>query len=269
MSVKNVILGVLDATFYCFAVFILSFTVLNYFLIRIYSFCYALILSALSLIIVCAVKADRKEKQTKKQEEEEKKSSALCSLCLIPRPQVTSLFMKAFAKKGYEAEKNGFSIILPQKKLRVFFCFSFDGMTKADIVRAYNRINRSERAVIFTNEISEDVKNFCLRFDGKVNVIEKDETYELLSETDSLPKKTVDCVATKTETKKRKFFFDKKRSKKYFLFGALFLILSFLAPLKLYYTVCGFLFMTLAIVSRAFGKTANSGKTSDFYGNNA
>lgn len=268
MSIKKTILSVLDATFYCFALFILSFTALNYFLPRKYSFCYALLVSALCLILVCAVKRDRNEKQLKKKEEENKKNSSLCSLCLIPKPQVTSLFMKAFSKKGYETEKNGYSIFLPNRKLRVFFCFSFDGMNKADVVRAYNRINKSERAVIFTNEISEDVKKFCLRFDGKVNVIGKDETYDLLNETDCLPKKTVDCIEPETETKKRKFFFDKKRGKKYFLFGALFLLLSFIAPLKIYYTVCGFLFMTLAVISRAFGKT-DSGDRSDFYGNNA
>lgn len=267
MSVKNVILGVLDAVFYCFAVFILSFTVLNYFLPRKYSFCYSLLFSALCLITVCAVGADRKEKRAKKKEEEDKKSSALCSLCLLPKPQATTLFAKAFSKKGYETEKNGYSIVLPQKKLRVFLCFSFDGMNKADVVRAYNRINKSERAVIFTNEISEEVKNFCLRFGEKVNVMGKDETYELLSDTDCIPENAVDCLAPKIETKKRKFFFDKKRSKKYFLFGASFLLLSFIAPLKIYYTVCGFLFMTLAVISRAFGKT--NSKDSLFYKNNA
>ncbi|MBQ9514246.1 MAG: hypothetical protein IJR66_04645 [Clostridia bacterium] len=242
-----------DTAFVFVACFLLSFFIFNYFTKRPYSYVLALSLSLAVSVLAFKIISSAYISNKNASGNSRLVKNTLNHLCLSKEKDVKDLFYSAFIKKGYVAEIKRRYILLPKEKLQLFFVFSFDGLTKKDVVAVYNMLSQSNRAVIYTNEISEEVKDFVIRFNKKINVFYGKEVFDFLKDCEVLP--DIDFVLEEITAPKitAKTFIEKKKAKNYFVFGIIFLLLSFFVPLKLYYIIAGGIMISLSLFARLFG----------------
>ena len=250
---KGILKKTSDAAFVFTVGFLLSFFILNYFIKRPYSLVLSVSLALTVAVISFKIISAAYENGKTAKGNGRLITNTLNHLCLSKEKEVKDLFLSAFIKKGYVAELKRRYILLPKEKLQLFFVFSFDGLTKKDVVSAYNALSKGYRAVIYTNEISEEVKDFVIRFNRKVNVFYGKEVFDFLKDCEVLP--DVDFVLEEITAPKIgvKNFVEKKKAKNYFVFGVVFLLLSFLVPLKIYYVVAGGIMLTFSLFAKFFG----------------
>ena len=143
-----------------------------------------------------------------------------------------------------------------EKNTTAFFLFRFDGVSKTDVVKCFNKIGKNQKAEIYSENFSDEVTAFATRFGGKIILTDGRQAFTLLEKHDLLPTEKLD---RDEEEKKRLDFtrlLDKKRAKSYLAFGLIFTLLSYFAPIKGYYLVFGVAFLILALFLRLFGKAA-------------
>ena len=155
--------------------------------------------------------------------------------------------------KYLEIETEGNYFTLKDKKLKLFFFFSFDGLKKSEVVFAFNRILGDWSATIYCNNVSPEVLDFSKRFSNKINIQSGEDLYAEIK--DFLPLSVLPRT-TFNERKSLKPFLSKKSARKTFLFGALFLIISSFVTFKTYYVVFGTIFLIFSFVNYFFSKTA-------------
>lgn len=247
--------ALIDALFSGFIFFIVSLFSLNYF----FSVDLALLLSILFSLPICfiALKRLNTKKQLfffKKQQQFEKEQ-CVSNLNLLTKNQITDLFFDAIYEKTLQIEKRNGAIFIHDKKVALFFYFSFDGVSKTDVVRVFNSIPKNYKAYIFSDTFSQDTLFFISRFDKRLTSVDGYKTYKFLKEKNHLPPTTVDF-----SNKKLRFscalnnFFQRKNAKRFLSFGAMLLLFSFLVPIKIYYLLFGCAFLTLSLICRLFGK---------------
>ena len=171
------------------------------------------------------------------------------------KEKVLSRFERVFKKLNLATERKKGNLRIPEKNLLVSFKFGFVKPSKADVVKVFNLINKSERAVIFCEEFDDELKSFADLFNGKIILYQGEKIYSLLEQNDELPQIT--CPAATLPKKKKahlKSIFTKKSAKRFFSFGMIFLLMSFFVPIKLYYIVCGCAMMIISVLATLFGK---------------
>lgn len=196
-------------------------------------------------------------KRTKKRQKEQlqKEQNELCTqLCFYSKPKLLTLFEKAFSKKGLLVEKRTTHLILPSENQAIFFVFSFDGVKKADVVKAFNKLKENQIAVIYSADFFDEIKNFASRFKGRILLKNSENVYSLLKETALLPQISCDIVEEKNKRVTVKNFLQKKNATRYFLFGGLFLLMSFIVPFKIYYVIAGSVLMIFSLILKFFVK---------------
>lgn len=252
---KSFLLKIFDTAFVAFSSFIVFFVILNYFLgysiSIVLSVCFGLI-TALFAFKAFTEKNREKDAKEKKEKEVER---VLGTLCFTPQKDLTALFSKLFI--NFERKKGGF---FDQETLTLFTpIFKFEGLTKTDIVKVYNKISKDEKAVIYTAYCKSETLDFCALFNGKIQVVYYEKVYDELSSAGliGLIRKDLNFSPAKKRASFRGFI-NKKHAKKFFAFGVLFLGFSFIVPFKLYYIVSGCLFITLSIVCKFFGKAVKT-----------
>ena len=250
---KSAIKKTSDTAFVFIVCFLFSFFIFNYFVKRPYSSVLALSLSLAVAVVSFKIITNAYLMKQNEQADSRLVINTLNHLCLCKDKEIKDLFYSAFIKKGYTAEIKKRYILLPKEKLQLFFVFSFDGLLKKDVVAIYNMLSSSNRAVIYTNSISDEMKDFVIRFNKKINVFYGKEVFDFLSESNSLP--NIDFVLEDKKPPKIKLnnFLEKKKAKNYLVFGIIFLLLSFFVPLKLYYIVCGGIMIIMSLFAKFFG----------------
>ena len=132
--------------------------------------------------------------------------------------------------------------------------FSFDNVTKSDVVKIFNQLKSGQSAYILCQDLPSATRDFILKFNGKINAVDKVKVYEFLIETNSLPQTKVGTEEFLKQKPRAKLnLLQKNKYAKYLLFGLSFLLMSFLVPIKLYYIIIGCLFLILSILSKLFG----------------
>ena len=243
-----------DLVFSLFSSFLLCLVISSYFLAH--PFNLVLSVSVSLLFTLFAFKYFYSKRSKKKSLEQQKLDidALTTELCFYSKPKLLTLFEKAFSVKGERVEKRTTHLLLPNKNQALFFIFSFDGVKKADLVKAFNKLKGNENAVIYAPDFFNEIISFASRFKGRIILEKGNAVYSLLKETDLLPK----TIGTLSQEKRKKAsvnnFLEKKNSTKYFLFGALFLLLSFIVPFKIYYIVVGSLLMIFSLVLKFFIK---------------
>ncbi len=242
-----------DTIFVGFASFILLFTTFYYFMPRVYAIVCASCFSLIIAIFSFAYLNDKNKKRKLKKKEKEILDSTMFSLC-VEKPT-------AVIKRVYNCLKNDHPdckvaddrIYLSDVKTTAFTKFTFEGLTKTDVVRAFNSVTDDRKIIIYTAFCSEEVLAFAGRFDGRIEVVSGDKLYALLKDGGQLPEYK---EQEKTPYKKRfKNFIKRKNSLRYLLFGTMFILLSFVLPIKTYYLVCGSVMVVLSLVCLFFGKS--------------
>lgn len=248
---------VVDTLFYFIGGFFLSFVFINYYFRRPASYVLSITLALVFTLFTVKLSAYKKQKKFSSKEKEKKYNAAMTKLNLYDEKTVISLFEKAFRAEGFLTEKKRGGIYIAENNKTVFFRFGFDGVSKTDIVKCFNYIGKSEKAEIYSDTFSEEIKAFAARFGGKVILTDGRAAFCLLEKHSLLPEETADVF---NEEKKPVVDFsrllEKKRAKNYLAFGLLFVFLSYIAPIKGYYVAFGAVFLIFSLVLRFFGKPA-------------
>ena len=243
-----------DIVFTFFSVFIISFIILNYFCGRINAIIISIWASLFITTIVCffIIKQNKKGFLTKKQEKE--CSEVLTALSFASQVKVCNLFFDAFYKKHLSPEKTKGGIFISAENSLYFIKFSFDGITKTDIVKFFNRLTGNQKAVVCSQSFGKEITDFAKRFNGKILLKDGKWCYELLKEQALIPlitKAPYSCSGQKANFTP---LMQRKNAKKFFIFGVTFCAMSFFVPIKLYYTIFGCLMLITSVVLTFFGK---------------
>ncbi len=252
---KSLPIAILDSAFSAFISFVLSFLVINFYVERPFSIIFAICISM--PIFIIAFDKIKKSNQLKSAENKRTKTieKAICSLCLLERVKLLELFEKAINSLDEKTLKKKHGIFLTQKNVAVFPIFNFEGLTKTDVVKVFNSISTNQKAYIFGEKISAEVKAFMNRFNQKIQFIDGEKTYNFLEKTNCLPKENLSII--KAKTKRQTFFktlIKKKHSNKFLIFGLSFILSSWFVPIKMYYVICGCIFLMLSLICRLYGQ---------------
>lgn len=244
-----------DLFFTFFIFFLISLTISYYYFER----TTAVILSIILGGVACGVYAkflSKKRKNTQiKNSESLAFENALTQLCLYTESEQLALIEKALTLKEYKTEKSKGGITIKGKHAVLFPLFSFDGVTKTDVVRIFNSIKQKETAYILSREVSSETKSFIDRFNGRIIVVNEKDTYHFLKQTNTLP-----CCKFEFAKKSPltihafKNILTKSKAKNLLAFGLIFIFSSYFVPIKIYYIICGSIFLFLALYARLFGK---------------
>ncbi len=246
---------ILDSAFTAFLSFLSAFLLLNFYIDRPYSIIFGICIALLVFLIAF----DKMKKSSIKKSLDKQKNNAIknmCySLCLLDKMKITELFERAINRRGFKTLKKRGGIFIEETHSAIFTIFSFDGITKTDVVRVFNSISQKDKAYIFGESASPQLLDFIARFDGRIEFVDGNKTYELLNGANCLPKEML-LAKTKpfifSDVLSRLFV--RKNSKKYLLFGIFFLLMSSFVVIKFYYVTCACIFITLSLFCRLFGK---------------
>ena len=244
-----------DTVFFTFSVFL----ILTSALIRLVPTAAAFVLSAtISLCFGVFVFRLLSFKRGEKYVSEKEKADAelyLLQFSFMNPAEISGVFKHAFDNAGKKTVKikNAFRCI--DENVLYMPCFNVGGTEKADVVKLFNMLTDNERGKIFSLSVSDEVKAFADRFGNRIELICGNKAYKFLKENAALPK--IRFTPAKKKPKRFDFnvIFNKKRAKKYFLFGSTFAVMSFFIRFGVYYIVAGCLFLALAAATAIFGKT--------------
>lgn len=245
----------LDAAFFLAAGFILSFICVNYFIARPASYVLAATFALVFTVFCVKISVDKKNFRFSSKEAEKRYADAMTRLNLSDEKTVAELFDKALKQEGYATEKKNGGIFIREKNLTAFFMFRFDGISKTDVVKCFNKLGKSKKAEIYSETFSDEVKDFVARFGGKIILVDGKAAFGLLAKHSLLPKEKFQLEDYGKKGVDFSRLLDKKRAKSYLAFGLLFTVLGYFAPIKGYYLVFGAAFLILALILRLFGKT--------------
>ncbi len=248
-------ISILDSAFTAFLSFISTFLIINFYVDRPYSIIFGVCI-AIPIFMIALDKIKKKSAKKNIDKEKNKAVKNMCnSLCLLEKNKILELFERAINRRGYRTLKKKGGIFIEEQKCAVFIIFSFDGITKTDVVRVFNSITLKDKAYIFGESASGELLDFIARFDGRIEFVDGGKTYELLNQTNCLPK---EMPLTKTKpfilSDVLARLFVRKNSKKYLLFGIFFLLMSAFVVIKFYYVTCACIFITLSLFCRLFGR---------------
>lgn len=248
---------ILDSIFYLVAGFFLSFIFVNFYIPRPASYVLAMTIALIFTLFGVKLSVNKKQKNFSSEKKEKQFNEVMTKLNIYGEKTVSNLFEKALKEEGFITERKRGGIYIAEKNTTVFFRFGFDGVSKTDIVKCFNKISKREKAEIYSESFSEEVKDFAARFGGKIVLTDGKTAFLLLEKHNLLPKAGLDlCGEEKKPALDFSRLLDKKRAKNYLVFGLLFVFLSYIAPIKGYYLAFGALFLVFALVLRFFGKSA-------------
>ncbi len=246
MKTKSFVI-ICDTVFASVITFILSVVFISFFLKPPYSLILSLLVSLLVALFLYKFFNKKHTGKLLKKADLENADNLINYLGLCKKTEVLKLFETVFTNLNYSFTKRNGGLYLTDKKQAHFFDFSFDGITKSTIVKAYNYISSQETAVIYCTECSKEIRAFANKFDNKIKIAEKGEIYTMLNDANCLPKIEKPLRSRPKIKEIVMEFFTKKRAKSYFMFGSTFLFLSFFVMLKVYYIVVGSIFLALSL----------------------
>nr|MBO4518343.1 hypothetical protein [Clostridia bacterium] len=246
----------LDSVFYLLAGFFLSFIPINYYLPRPASYVLAATVAIVFTLFLIKLSLEKRHTAASIGKSEKSFRRVMTALNLSDEKTLISLFDKAFKAEGFLTEKKRGGIFIKDKNATVFLKFGFDAVSKTDVVKCFNAIPKATKAEIFAEKFSDEVKAFAARFGGKVILSDGKQAYALLEPHGLLPDGE-EIISPDSPRFSADFsrLLDKKRAKNFLVFGLLFTILSYIAPIKGYYLTFGAIFISFALVLRLFGKS--------------
>ena len=240
-----------DLVFSTLTTFLILSVLLGYFIIYPFSIILSLTGTALFLLFITKIALAKYKKELKEQKRQKEKEQMLNSLNLMSKSDLFALFSRAIKEKDYQVIEKDHALYLPEKNTLIFMFFEFMQVKKVDVLRAYN-LDRTKKIAILSSEFSAEIRDFSLQFGDKITLCDGDKIYDLLKETSLLPK----AEDTREKIDKPPFretimeLVKKVNTKKFFIFGITFLFFSYFAPIKLYYLICGSIFLAISLLSK-------------------
>ncbi len=244
-----------DCIFIAFAGFILALFIMNYFMPAPYKFIAAGTFAALlTLLGVKVLYGKRKNKYTKSCDDAEY-SRFILQMQLMTDAERAACIMKVAERTGEAVQKKKDYFYFPDKKTVLILRFGFTETTKADIVKAFNLVYEKGEAIIASEKFNAETENFAKRFGGKIKLADGKKLFAVLKAADALPPEKYNIDAPNDKRRALINLLDKKRAKNYFVFGVIFLAMSYFVPIKIYYVICGSIMLIMALTLKFFGKT--------------
>lgn len=252
---KTLPIAILDSAFSAFISFILAFLIINFYIERPFSIIFSVCLSI--PIFIIALDRIKKANLLKSASNKKKREieNMIYSLCLLDRTKVLQVFERAINSLDVKTIKKKYGVFIDNKNCAVFPMFNFDGITKTDVVKVFNAITKTQKAYILGEKMTDDVKIFMDRFNGQIEFINAEQTYDFLEKTDCLPRESI-CSNSQRQNKNGFFkrLINKKHSAKFLIFGIVLILSSWFVPIKMYYVICGCAFLMLSLICRLYGQ---------------
>ncbi len=244
----------LDGIFVAVVLFLLFSMLFMLFLPPTACYVLALCLAIGISIILYKFMFEKKSKLTQQSSLLKKAESLAVQLNLMTHTEVLNIFERAYKALNKCVKKQKGVLIIEDEKLVILPKFSFDGISKTDLVKANTLTTGDYNLYVYSGEYSTDFTQFASRFLG-VTLIPLTECYQLLEKTDTLPEFKYNTFPKKQRPKILNNVFQKKRAKNFLAFGIFFLISSYFVPLKTYYIISGAVMLIIALLSKIYGKT--------------
>ena len=249
-----------DTVFSAFTTFLLSLVILNYYIDRpfslIFSICFGVLISIIAYKRLCeknqAVKLNKKQRQ--------EVFNTVSALNLYTLTEQINLFSHALNSANYTVTKRKNAIYLNQFSVAIFPCFGFKAVDKTTVVKVFNCIDKGDTAYIWAGDFSKDILDFISRFDGRIKGVDGIKAYDFLSKHGCLPHTKIDITKKPNKKFNISIFLDRKKAKRFLLFGVLFVLMSYFVPIKLYYIIFGCVFLIFSLLCRFYGKTEQQTK---------
>lgn len=231
--------------------FFILFLVFNYFLSREWAIGLSLTLSSLVPLLVVKTGLSAQKKVKAKAERKERVDGVINGLCFLSQPKLLNLFSSAYEKLGHTVEVRSGAILI-DGKTAVFLRFGFDGLTKSEVVKIFNKLPHGYSAKIFALSFSDEVKGFSDRFDERIKLFNGKDAFELLEKAQTLPETQCPLSSEKKLKASLKGFLDRKKAKRFLRFGLFFMFFSLFTPYKLYYVIFGTALSLFAVAIMIF-----------------
>ena len=251
---KNYIPIISDTLFCTLSIFILLRFVFSTFLSSTLSFIFALTLSLLSSLIFFKLFKKKSGKDFLKKEEVKKIKEMTIRLSFMKKSSQLTFFLRIFKKFNLTAEiKNG-RLYIKERGVVIFLHFDFDMVKKSEIIKYFNQLDGDDIGVIFSSSFSTEITSFIANFNGKLKLYDEKEVFSILKKAEIFPENDVCFFREKEKKWDFSLLLNKKRAKNYFFFGVIFMLYSFIVPIKLYYIIVGSIFLILSLSLKLFGK---------------
>ncbi|MBO4594516.1 MAG: hypothetical protein J5697_02300 [Clostridia bacterium] len=243
---------VADTVFVLFAGFFVFLWLFYYLLPYPFSLLLSIVVSALIAVFFLAIVRKKNEKTAIEKADLKKYESVMLDLAVANKTEKLKFFCSLY-KKIYENVKvlKG-AVFIADKNLAVFPEFSLSPVGKETIVKAVGRFPAG--AEILAENFTDEEQRFSRKFGGAVKLTVGTEAFALMKKHDLFPERKVTIPETRKKSFKLSFSFEKKKAVSFLLFGSLFVLFSFIAPVKVYYVISGLALLGLAVFIRLFGK---------------
>ena len=242
-----------DIIFSFFCSFIICVLLLYYFIGRLYSMILSFWIALLVAVITAKILTDKYKIKMLTRKQEKECEDTLTALNFLSKKEVENVFFEGLQKANLNPQRLSGRILVEQKNQVYFFKFAFETVSKADIVKCFNKLNQKQTACICSETFSSEVIEFAHRFGKKIKLLDGKTCYKFLSENESLPKSVNFFEKDKKPSIKNNLLL-RKNAKKFFLFGVLFCVMSFFVPIKLYYLISGGVMLIFSLILRLFGR---------------
>ncbi len=174
----------------------------------------------------------------------------------MKKSSLLSFFQRVFKKFDINAEiKNG-RLYIKENGVVIFLHFDFDMVKKSEIIKYFNQLNGDDIGIIFSSSFSNEIISFISNFNGKLKLYDENDVFSILKKAGIYPENDVCFFREKEKKWDFSLLINKKRAKNYFFFGVIFMLYSFIVPIKIYYIIVGSIFLILSLSLKLFGKNA-------------
>ncbi|MBE5754035.1 MAG: hypothetical protein E7340_01685 [Clostridiales bacterium] len=251
---KTLLPTIMDTAFTAFITFLLVFILLSFAISRPFAFVFSITIASLVALIVFKILKNRKARVLLSKAESDACEIMCAQLNLYTQKEQIDFFYSVFKSNGIEVEKKNNYLYFAKKHIVLYPKFSFDNVSKTDIVRVFNYLGKADNAYILSEKFSGDINDFISRFGGRIESVYPEKVYKYLAEKESLPKEKYPFnKKQKLNLSAFRVLISKKKAKTNLGFGLIFLIMSYFVPIKIYYIIIGAIFLILALFCRLFG----------------
>lgn len=259
---KFKLINFIDTIFISISLFLILFSVLNYFIKSVfYSSVISAIITFSFLFLFRLYKNYKKEKQALIPTNEEVENFFI-NFSLLKNSDYIEMLKKILPESSnFTPSKSHIEFLIKNEKCCLVI---FKTLTTLNLLDAINLINKHKtkynKIFIISFKFDRKINSVLGNYKGNnIKIISAFETLKLLRKNDIKIDEKIKIKQQKISLKEIfKGFFSKKHSKSFFFGGIIFILTSFIIPFRTYYLIFGILFLIFSIISRFNNLSINS-----------
>ena len=241
----------------CFFTFLISlvifFVISSFYMAMPYSLIFSAVLSITVLLFTVKYLRKKRTKILSTKTDRLLFDKTTFQLSLLSPEKTLKYFAEVFMALKKDVEKHKNRIDIPDEKTSLFFVFPAEGLKKADIIKAYNDKKAGYTAVIFAEKCDFEIVSYKARFGKEIEIIFGEKVFEIIKKANVFPDNPCPETIKKNHAVIFKSLLKKEKSKKFFFLGLTFMLMSFFITHKIYYVICGMLFLIYSLLLRFYG----------------